>query len=266
VTAALVLSGCGSASDPVGKVIGATRKTAALAWVRYQIRFTESHLFPARVRVTGARGAYDFRTHLDYTFINAQTSGGGSENVFVDSSPNQIVIAPYPAPAGLLPAGKTWISAPLRGHQAAGTLVAQVAGLAPRLAIDEIRWGTRTASDLGTDAVGHVPMDEYRVSVDLRKAHSAAIRHGDATVVAAIEHELHSSPSGRVSIDVWVNGPGYISQIFERVPGSGLGGTSLSFTSYSEPYTGAFPPRAETVALASLHPGRRSVWALAAGS
>jgi hypothetical protein len=247
-------------------VVGAARKTAALSWVRYQIRFMQSHLFPAPVRVMGARGAYDYRTGFDYVFINARTSGGGSQNVFVDSSPNQIVVAPYPAPAGLLPAGKTWISAPVQGHKAAGTLAAQVAGLGPRLAVDEIRWGTRTASALGTRAVGHVPMDEYRVSVDLRTAHSAAARHGDAAVAAAIEHELRSSRSGRVKLDVWVNGPGYISQIFERVPGSGLGGTSLSFTSYSEPYTGAFPPPAETVALTSLRPGRRSVWALAAGS
>jgi hypothetical protein len=109
-------------------------------------------------------------------------------------------------------------------------------------------------------------MDEYRVTVDLAKAYSAATKHGDRAVAAAIKHELHSSPTGHLNIDVWINGPGYIAQISKRVAGSGLGGTSLSFTSYTKPYVGAFPPPAETVSLASLSPGRRSIWALAAGS
>lgn len=264
--AALLLSACGSASDPVGKAVGAAQKTAALQWVRYQIQFTGSHLFPGAEGVTGARGAYDFRTELDYAFINVRKHGGASENVFFDSSPSEFAIAPDSPPAGLLPAGKFWISAPLQGHHAAGALAAQVEGLAPRLALDEIRWGTRAASSLGTSSVAHVPMEHYRVSVDLAKAYSAATRHGDAAIAVAIKHERQSSRSGRLTLDVWVNGPGYVGQIFQRVPGSGLGGTSLSFTSYSQKYTGAFASPSQTVSLASLGRGKRSVWALAAGS
>ena len=266
VTAALLLSACGSTSDPAGKVVGAAQKTATLSWVRYQIRFTRPHLFPPTVGVTGARGAYDFRTGLDYAFIAVQRRGDGSENVFVDSSRSELAVAPVPAPAGVLPAGKAWISAPLRSRQTAGALAAQVAGLGPRLAVDELRWGTRTASSLGTRAVGHVPMNEYRVSIDLAKAYSAATRHRDLAVAAAIRRELHASGSGRLKIDVWVNGPGYVAQIFERVPGSELGGTSLSISSFTEPYTGAFASPSETVSLAALSPGKRSVWAIATGS
>jgi hypothetical protein len=264
-TAALVLSACGSASDPAGTAVSAARKTAALSWVRYQIRFTGSHLFPPALGVTGARGAYDFRTANNYAFINLRTRGGGSENVFVDSSPTGQAVAPSPAPAGLLPAGKAWIFAPVTGRQADATLTAQVQGLAPLLAVDEIKWGTRSATSLGTRPVGHVPMAEYRVTVDLAKAYAAATKHGDAAVAAAIKHELHASPSGRLNIDIWVNGPGYIAQIFERVPDSGLGATSLSFLSYSQRYDGVFPSASQTVSLASLRPGRRSVWAVATG-
>lgn len=265
VAVALLVSACGgSAGDPAKNVVGAAQKTAALKWVRYQIRFTGSRLFPPALKVTGARGAYDFATRLDYAFINVSRPGGGSVNVFVDSSPSALAVAPVPAPAGLLPSGKTWIGAPIKG-QSAGRLAAQVEGLAPRLAVDEIRWATRTASALGTRSVGHVPMDEYKVSIDLAKAYSAATRHGDPAVVAAIGHELHATPSGRLDIDVWVNGPGYVAQVFQRVPGSALGGTSLSFTSYTQKYTGAFATPSETVSLASLGPGGRSIWSLAAG-
>ena len=261
---ALVVSGCGSASDPAASVVGAARKTAALSWVRYQIRFTRPRLFPRAVRITGARGAYDFRTGLNYAFIGVQIPGGTSRNVFVDSSAREVAVAPSPAPAGLLPAGKSWISAPMRGRQSAGLLVAQVEGLAPLLALDELKWGTRTASSLGTRAVGHVPTNEYRVSVGLDRAYSVATRRGDEAVAAAIRQELNASPSGRVTIDVWVSGPGYIAQIFQRQPGSGLGATSLSFISYTRRYEGAFAAPSETVSLASLRPGRRSVWAVVA--
>lgn len=264
--AALVLSACGSSSDPTGAAVGAAQKTAALSWVRYQIRFTGSHLFPSAVRVTGARGAYDFRTGRGYAFINLQRRSAGSENLFFDSSPNAFAVAPSPAPTGLLPTGKSWISAPVKGSHAAGMLAAQVEGLGPLLAVDEIKWGARTASSLGTRSVGHVPMDEYRVTVDLAKAYSAATRHGEPAVAAAIKHELRANPSGRLNIDVWVNGPGYIAQIFQRVPDSELGATSLSFISYTQRYDGVFPSAAQIVPLASLRPGGRSVWVLAAGS
>jgi hypothetical protein len=265
-TAALVLSACGSAADPARTTVAAAQKTAALSWVRYQIRFTGSHLFPPALGITGARGAYDFRTTNDYAFINLRTRGGGSENVFVDSSPTGLAVAPSPAPAGLLPAGKAWIFAPVKGRRVGDPLVAQVEGLAPLLAVDEIKWGTRSASSLGTRPVGHVPMGEYRVTVDLAKAYSAARKHGDAAVAAAIKHELHASPSGRLNIDVWVDGPGYIAQIFKQAPNSGLGATTLSFLSYSQRYDGVFPAASQTAPLASLRPGRRSVWAIATGS
>jgi hypothetical protein len=262
---ALALSACGSASDPAGTAVGAAHKTAALSWVRYQIQFTRSHLFPPAIGVTGARGAFDFRTGLNYAFIGVRRRSGGPENVFVDSSAKAFAVAPSPAPAGLLPPGKSWISAPFPGRQGAGPLAAQVEGLGPLLALDEIKWGAQTGSSLGTRAVGHVPMSEYEVTVDLAKARSAALAHGDGAVAAAIDRELRASRSGRVKLDVWVNGPGYIAKIYGPVPGSRLGTTSLTFSSYTEPYGGSFPPPSEITSLASLNPGRRSIWTVAAG-
>ena len=268
--AAIVLSACGSGGDPRASVVDAAHKTAALRWVRYQVQFSGSHLLPAADHVTGARGAYDFRTENDYAFVALRRRGGGPQELeFFNSAPNSFELSPSPIPAGLLPAGKTSISVQFPGSDpagASGALAAQVEGMAPLLTLEEIEWGTRAVSSLGTRPIGHAATDEYRVSVDLARAASAASTHGDAAVAAAIEHELDATGSGRLTIDAWVDGPGYIAQIVAATPGSDLGTTELSFLSYSLPYTGGWPPASQLVPLASLKPGRRSVWTVATGS
>ncbi len=89
-----------------------------------------------------------------------QLCSGGREPTFL--------LAPSPAPAGVLPAGKSWISAPLSTPTADHTLAAQAEGLAPALLLDEVAWGARSASSLGTQVVEAVPM-ACRFSVDQRR-------------------------------------------------------------------------------------------------
>jgi hypothetical protein len=102
--------------------------------------------------------------------------------------------------------------------------------------------------------------------VDLARARSAATHAGRTAIAAAIEQELEATASGRVSVLVWVNGPGYVGKIKSEVPGSGLGTVSFWFLSYVKPYTGTGPPASEVVPLDSLARDGRSLWAVGTGS
>jgi hypothetical protein len=263
---AAALCGCGSSGDPLHQVTGAASKTLAVQWARYELTLERPRLFASPIAVQGGRAAYDLRTGLDYEFLQLKLPAGSYQTLFFDLEPTTFLLAPSPAPAGALPAGKVWISVPVTGPGANRALAAQVEGLAPVLLLDEVLWGALSASSLGARVVESVPMEEYRVSVDLAKALSAARSARRAGIAAAIEQELDASPSGRVSILVWVSGPGYVGKLESAVPGSSLGTVSFWFLSYTRPYTGTVPPASQIVPLASLARNGRSLWAIATGS
>jgi hypothetical protein len=264
--AAAALGGCGAGGDPLHQVATATSKTLAVRWARYELALKRSQLFAAPIAVLGGRAAYDFHTGLGYEFLQLRLRANSYRTLYFDLQPSTFLLSPSPPPAGALPAGKIWVSAPLTGPRADRTLAAQAEALAPVLALEEVLWGARSASSVGTRVVASVPMHEYRVSVDLATALSAARRTRHAAIAAAIEQELAGSPSGRVSITVWVSGPGYVGKIESAVPGSGLGTASFSFLSYTKRYTGVGPPASQIVPLASLARRGRSLWAIATGS
>jgi hypothetical protein len=265
VAAAVALCGCGASGTPLHKVSGAVSKTLAVTWARYELALEQPHLFAAPITVQGGRAAYDFRTGLGYEFLQLQRHRS-HQTLFGDLGPTTFLLAPSPAPAGVLPAGKTWISVPLARRAGDRVLAAQAEGLAPALLLDEVAWGARGVSSVGTHVVESVPMAEYRVSVDLATALSAARRARRGAIAAAIEQELHASPSGRVSIVVWVSGPGYIGKVESQVPGSGLGTVSFLFSSFTRPYTGTMPPASQIAPLALLERGGQSLWRIATGS
>jgi hypothetical protein len=260
---AFALAGCGGGGDPSNQVVGAARKTLALHWVRYDLTFEHPQLFAPSIRVVGSRGAVNLQARLSYAFLDLQRRDNGSQVLWLDLTPTTLLVDPEPPPAGMLPAGKVWISAPLSGADA---LAVQAEGLGPELPLDEISWGTQGAAHVSSSVVGHVPTDQYRVTVDLRKARTAAEKAHLDTVAAAISGELHASASPRLSLLVWVNGPGYVSRIDEVIPGAKLGAVSLLFTNFRLRYTGTLPSPAHVVPLSSLSLGTRSVWAAATGS
>lgn len=260
------LCGCGASGTPLHRVNSAVRRTLAVTWLRYEISLERPSLFKAPLSVQGGRAAYDVRTRLGYAFLQLQLPSGGNQILLCDLEPTTFLLAPSPAPAGVLPAGKSWISAPLSTPAADHTLAAQAEGLAPALLLDEVAWGARRASSLGTHVVDAVPMAEYRVSVDLARALTAATRARQGGIAAAIDDELHTSRSKRVEITVWVSGPGYVGKIAADLTGSGLGTTSLLFLSFTRPYTGTVPPASQVVPLAALKRGSESVWAIATRS
>ena len=102
-------------------------------------------------------------------------------------------------------------------------------------------------------------MAEYRVSVDLATALSAARRRRQGGMAAAIEEELHASRSKRLEIAVWVSGPGYVGKIAADVPGSGLGTTSflLSFTALHRDRAAGLAGRATGRARPQIRVGHR---------
>lgn len=261
--AVLALAGCGASGNPADRVGGAAKKTLTLHWVRYNLAFERPQLFDPSIRIVGGRAAYNLDARLGYAFLDLQKQGSGSQTLWFDLTPTSLLVDPEPPPAGALPPGLVWISAPLAREE---NLAGQAEGLGPELALDEIVWATQSVTHAGSSVSGHVPTDEYRVIVDLRKARATAERlHLDA-IAAAIRSELSASASPRLSLRVWVNGPGYVSRIDQVVPGAGLGTVSLSFTNFRLRYTGTLPPSSQTIPLAGLSSGGRSLWAIATGS
>jgi len=263
VVLALALVGCGASENPADQVVGAAQKTLALHWVRYEMTFERPRLFDPSVRVVGGRAAYNLDSRVGFEFLNLQKRGGASQVLWLDLTPTTLLVDPAPPPEGLLPSGKVWISAPLSG---AGALASQAEGLAAELPLEEIAWGAVAATHVGSAVSGHLPTDEYRVTVDLRKARAAAERARRPALAAAIRNELRANGSPRLALRVWVNGPGYVSRIDGVIPGAKLGTVSLVFTNFRLRYTGTLPPSSQTVPLASLSPGGGSVWTVAAGS
>lgn len=267
LAAAAALGGCGSGGgDPLRAATKAVNTTLAVKWARYELDVQGPRVFAAGTAATGGRAAYDFRSGLGYEFLQLRRRNGSYQSLFFDYSPTSFLLAPSPAPAGTLPAGKFWISVPVTGPDTDRALVAQAEQLAPLLGLDEVAWGARSASSLGAKVIETVPLREYRVSVDLATALAAARRSGQAGVATAIRQEMDESPSGRLSVLVWVNGPGYVGKIESEVPGSALGTVSFWFLSFTTPYTGAPPAASEVVPLGSLARGGRSLWSYATGS
>ena len=262
--AALALSACGSASDPVATVVGAAQKTAGLSWVRYQIRFTGSHLFPPTIGVTGARGAFEFQPG---STTRSSACGDTRAHRRTCSSIRRQGACGSPA------ARPRWLVSSRKELDLSSIPTARRCRSARRSG-----WRARSAPGPGRDQVGssngvvsrhsrRQPRADERVR-GLGEARqgpfgsSCARRDGDC---GGDRPRTACSRSGRLNIDVWVNGPGYIAKIYGPVPGSRLGTASLTFSSYMEPYAGSFPPASAVAPLALLHPGGRSIWAVAAG-
>jgi hypothetical protein len=260
---ALALAGCGASGNPSERVLAAAKKTLASHWVRYTLSFERPRLFDPSIRVVGGRAAYNLDARLGYAFLDLQRPGNGSQTLWFDLTPTSVLVNPQPPPAGALPPGLVWISAPLARAEA---LAAQAEGLGPVLPLNEIVWAALRVTHVGSSVAGHVPMDEYEVTVDLRKARAAAERRHLPAIAAAIRSELRASASSRLSLRVWVNGPGYVGRIDQVVPGAGLGTVSLSFTNFRLRYTGTLPPSSQTIPLAGLSTGGRSLWEFATGS
>jgi hypothetical protein len=260
--AVVALSGCGSSGNPLRDVVGAAKKTLTEADATFSLTLDRPRLFGPSIATAAGRAAYDFRAGIGYEALTLQRPDGGKRTVYLDFLPRAVYVAPWPTPAGLLPPGKIWVAVAFTAS-ANRALAPQLEGLNPELPLQEIAWGARAASHVGTRVVGHVPMEEYRVSVDLAKAASAAKRTRRVAVATAIERELRTAQS--VSFTVRVTGAGHIARIDATVPGSGLGTASFSFTSFHAQFNRNPPRASQSVPLASITEPR-FLWAIATRS
>ena len=106
VVTAAALCGCGASGNPLRQVTGAASKTLAVQWARYEVALERPQLFTAPITVLGGRAAYDFRTGLDYEFLQLKLRAGSYQTLFVDLEPKTFLLAPSPSPAGARSSGR----------------------------------------------------------------------------------------------------------------------------------------------------------------
>ena len=86
--------------------------------------------------------------------------------------------------------GKAWVAAAIIGPTSVDSIVPrfvlQVQALSPQLPLDELSWGAVSATQIATPVVNHLPLTEYRVTLDLKQARSKAA----GVTRAAITDEL----------------------------------------------------------------------------
>jgi hypothetical protein len=253
------LVGCGRSSDPLASVSTAVHTSLA-------------HTFLAHVTLTGAEalgakpkedllaaGAFDVSRGLAYERVDL--SGPLDKNKlpprdFLVFLPTKIFLAP--AAQRALPAGKSVISVPLTGSEAAAggasRFVAQAMGLNPVLLLDEIVAGGTAAARMSSEVVEHVPFVDYRVMVDLGRAFTRVRGPFARAERVAIRHQLAALGAGRSVVDVAVriDGAGFVRGLHATIPGSNLGRLALDLHGYGRTFAPSYPAAAQLVSLASL--------------
>jgi hypothetical protein len=253
------LAGCGGSSDPLATVSRAVDTSLA-------------HPFSARLKLTGAQalgakpsqellGAGTFDAGRGLAYERVDLPGPLDENKraprdFLVFLPHRIFLAP--AAQRALPEGKSVISVPLPGRDAATTganrFAAQAMGLNPLLLLDEIDAGATAASKTGSELVQHVHFTDYRVTVDLRRALTRV--HGPFARAEriAIRRQLAALGPGRsvVPLDVRTDSAGFVRGLDATVPGSNLGRVALQLHGYGAAFEPSYPTAAQVVPLGSL--------------
>jgi len=266
-SAAAVLPGCGSSGDPLAQVKDAAKKTFAVSAATYTFTLDRPTLFGPEVDSVGGRAAYDFTAGEGYEALTLHTRKGEKRTLYLDYLPAAVYVAPWPTPAGLLPPGKIWIALDFAGAAATANkpLAREAEELGAELPLAEIAWGASSASHLGTRVVRHIPMEAYRVSVDLPEALAAAKRNRRVALAAAIERQRDATPSRRLEYEVLVTGAGHVARIDAKIAGSRAGAASFAFSSFHAEFNRNPPRRSQSVPLASITEPR-FLWTIAARS
>jgi hypothetical protein len=246
-----LLTGCGGTVDARNTVVSAATRTLAQT-VLASVTFTGSTVFGGNAAPVGAREGSVFSRGLAYEAIDVPDVGQQSTNrQFLEVKPGTLSFSPGSAAGrAALPSGDDWISVPLTrvAESVFPRFVEQAEGLTPQLLLDEIAWGAQSASSEGREAVNHVPLAKYTVSVNLRRALSAATGPGAAAIRLAIQDELSAMGSrgtaGRSQpalVTVWIDGPGRIARLEAALPGSGLGTVTFGLSNYGIAVSGSAP-------------------------
>ncbi len=161
-----------------------------------------------------------------------------------------------------LPRGRSWIAAEPSEHISSATtfpqFVLQMEGKDPAFLLAEMSWGTQSVAPLGRHTVGGSSAEGYLAMVDLAVAAASASGPAAAAYAAAIGDEEQAlgataeAAAPQLPIRVWVDAAGLVVQLQASPPGSGVGTTTMTFTSFGAHVDPARPPKNQTVDLASM--------------
>jgi hypothetical protein len=258
--AVLALVGCGTSGDALDSVSGAAVRTLSQV-ADSTLTVRSARALGAGKGAAGGVGEFDLATGFGYERLTApSTVRSGAENVFLVFTPALFYVQPASGAVSDLPRGKMWLSGSWRvqgSEHGLSLMVSALESLDPQLLLDEVAWGALNATDLGQHVLNHVPLTEYRVTVDLGRVLSAAAR--SPGVSDAVTRELASSTAsgrggtrGAALVSIWIDGAGLIERIAARLPSVGLGGAVVSFTDFGPKIVDTVPPAAEVVRIQTL--------------
>ena len=271
VTAASTLAGCGGSSDPKSRVLDAANATASQS-ASAKLTLDRSTAFGATHRLVVTRAAFAFPTRIGYERVDLPPVQK-PRKAYLVYLPNKVLLAPILAGGAALPEGASWVSASFTGPASLQAdfprFVAQVEGLNAQLLIDEILWGTTSASLVGEPVINHVPLSEYSVSIDLKRVLAKAQGRLAGGTRAAVEVQLAAiTPRWLTKISVWIDGPGRIVRLRATFPGSGLGTVTMVLYEFRVNIPTSLPAEsfiAPITAIAPLAGGAGWPWIVGAG-
>jgi hypothetical protein len=264
--AVLTLVGCGGSSDPLHAVRSATATTLSQTLVSNLTLRDVKLLGAVRPTVVG-RGIFAFDTGTGYERIvlPGEAQQGVAPSEYLDLLPRKLYFERATATGDVvLYNGKAWVAPAVIGPASVDSivprLVLQLEALSPQLLLDELSWGAVSATQIATPVVNHLPLAEYRVTVNLKQALSRAT----GVTRAAITDELAANGSTTVSILVWVDGPGHVAELQQAVPGSGLGTVTMTLSSFGVKFRASLPTDAMLLHIDARTPSGadllRSAW------
>lgn len=264
--AVLTLAGCGVSSDALHAVRSATATTLSRTLVSNLTLRGAKVLGTVRPTVVGS-GIFAFDAGTGYERIDVPS--GSKQAVgrreYLDLLPTKLYFEHTTAAGDIvLYDGKAWVAPAIIGPASVDSIVPrfvlQVQALSPQFLLDELSWGAVSATQTATPVVNHLPLTEYRVTLDLKQALSKAT----GVTRTAITDELAANGSTTVSMLVWVDGPGRVSQLQEAVPGSGLGMVSMALSNFGVKFRATVPTEAMLLHIDARTPSGaallRSVW------
>jgi len=265
---AFALTGCGS-SNSVSTVVAAANRTLA-AQASANTTFVGATLFGSVRGAVPARGAFAFQHGIGYQAIDlSRLQAAPPRTDYVVFLPNRFYLQPHLASGSALPAGKLWLSTPITGPRSAGrgreAFELRILALNPQFLLDQIAWGTVSASKGKQVVLNHVPYTTHTVTVSLPKAAAGAAGPSAAAMRAAIRDELEAAAaagdkSGKTEIDVWLDGPGHVAETKAVVPGSELGTISSRLFAFGVPFSATLPPSSTVLPAKVILGPSESLW------
>jgi hypothetical protein len=200
-----------------------------------------------------ASGSFDFRQALGRELVRQPS--GAETLVFL----SRVVFDRPPAQQrAALPRDKPWVMADFN-EQVSGSTLAQfllgAEGRDPGFLLAEVAWGAKAAAPLGRRVINGTATTGYEVHVDLAEAAAAASgprAAGFVRTVGFAEQALGTGAATGGDIRMWVDPSDRVVRLRASPPGSGVGTTIMTMSSFGVRVDPVRPAGRQTVDLAAL--------------